>query len=152
MKRIFAKTTLVIATLSVLGMVPGAQAAEDKLCSNASLKGTFAYTVTGSTSAPPPLGGPFGGVGRQTFDGNGHVSGTQTVNVNGNVFRQTYTGTYTVNPDCTGSVTLMIDIPPGLVTHSDFVIDDNGAEIRAVETDAGSVITVIGRRQFPVGD
>jgi hypothetical protein len=152
MKHIAPRTlAIVFAIAFVLSIAPSAKA-DDKGCSNASLKGTFAYTVTGSTSLPPPLGGPFGGIGRQTFDGNGHVSGTQTVNLNGNVLRQTYTGTYTVNPDCTGSVILMLDIPMGLVTHSDFVIDDNGNEIRSVETDSGSVLTVIARRQFPVSD
>ena len=148
-----ASRTLVFffATAFVLSIAPGVQA-EDKGCSNATLRGTFAYTVTGVTSAPPPFGGPIAGVGKQTLDGNGHVSGTQTVSVNGNILRQTYTGTYTVNPDCTGSITLVVNIPPGLVTHSDFVIDDNGAEIRTVETDGGGVITVIARRQFPDGD
>jgi hypothetical protein len=152
MKYIAPRTLIVpFATVLVLSVAPSAMA-DDKGCSNASLKGTFAYTVTGSTSLPPPLGGPFGGVGRQTYDGNGHVSGTQTVNLNGNVLRQTYTGTYNVNPDCTGSITLVVDIPPGLVTHSDFVIDNNGNETRAVEVDPGSVITVVGRRQFSDGD
>jgi hypothetical protein len=153
MKQITPRILVIVFTTAfVLAMAPSA-AADDKGCSNTTVKGTFAYTITGSTSnTPPPLTGPFGGVGRQTYDGNGHVSGTQTVNLNGNILRQTYTGTYTVNPDCTGSITLVVDIPPGLVTHSDFVIDDNGNEIRSVETDPGGVLTLVGRRQFPVGD
>jgi len=152
MKHIAPRTLVAVFAIAfVLGITPGALAG-DKGCSNASLKGTFAHTITGSTSAPPPFGGPFGGVGRTTYDGNGRVSGTQTVNVNGNVLRQTYSGTYTVNPDCTGSSTLTFDIPMGLVGHGDFVIDDNGNEIRSVESDPGSVITSVGRRQFPVED
>jgi uncharacterized protein YdeI (BOF family) len=152
MQPIGPKTLVAVFAIAfVLGVAPSA-AADDKGCSNATLKGTFAYTITGSTSAPPPFGGPIAGVGKQTADGNGHVSGTQTVSVNGNILRQTYTGTYTVNPDCTGSITLVVDIPPGLVTHSDFVIDDDGNETRAVQADAGSVVTIIARRQFPVGD
>jgi hypothetical protein len=153
MKHVALRTLVVaFATTFVLSLASSARASDDKGCSNATLKGTFAYTITGSTSAAPPLGGPFGGVGRQTYDGNGHVSGSQTVNLNGNVLRQTYTGTYTVNPDCTGSITHTLNIPPGLVTHSDFVIDNSGDEIRSLEVDPGGVLTVIGRRQFPVGD
>jgi hypothetical protein len=54
-----------------------------------------------------------------------------------------------VNPDCTGSITLVVDIPPGLVTHSDFVIDDSGNETRAIQADGGSVVTFTAGRQFP---
>ena len=73
--------------------------------------------------------------------------------LNGNlVLKQTFKGTYQVNPDCTGSGTLIFDVPPGLVGHSVFVIDDGGTELRGLQTDAGSVVTILGRPQFPVGD
>jgi hypothetical protein len=157
MKHIAPRTLgVVFATAFVLSIAPSAEA-DDKGCSNATLKGTFAYTITGVVfPAPPPFpaafAGPIGGVGRQTLDGNGHVSGAQTVNLNGNILRQTYTGTYTVNPDCTGSIILVGDNPPGLVSHSDFVIDDSGNETRTIQADPGAVITIVGRRQFPAGD
>jgi hypothetical protein len=52
MKRIFAPTTLVVvfATMFVLGIVPRAQAGEDKecSCSNATLRGSFGFN-----SSPP---------------------------------------------------------------------------------------------------
>jgi hypothetical protein len=79
MRRTSARATLVIllATAVVLGIVPYAQADEQKDCSNATLRGSFGYTITGlSFSAPPPLAGPFGQVGRQTFDGNGNTAAT----------------------------------------------------------------------------
>jgi hypothetical protein len=56
-----------------------------------------------------------------------------------------------VNPDCTGTLTLQIS-PVGLTSHAFFVIDDNGAWLKAINTDPGTVVTTIGRKQFPSGD
>lgn len=67
------------------------------------------------------------------------------------------TGTYTVNPDCTGTFTLQVTFPPpsgGVVVPVDvfFVIDGTGNEFQAIETGAGFVITRIGRKQLLVSD
>ena len=72
MKRTIAPAALVIvfATVFVLGILPRAQADEHRECSNASLQGSFGFTSTGTLLAlPPPFAGPFGEIGRQTFDG-----------------------------------------------------------------------------------
>ena len=60
-------TTLAIALAGALT----AATAKAQVCSNVSLAGTFAYTITGSITAPPALAGPFASVGTQTFDGQG---------------------------------------------------------------------------------
>jgi hypothetical protein len=155
MDRSTIASTFVLAVAAALAVAPTAQAA-DKGCTNGSLKGTFAYTNTGVLTAPVSPAGPFAGVGAQTFDGNGNTTATGSVSVNGNIFAVTITGTYTVNPDCTGTFTLLVSVlsppmtlPPG---HVFFVIDDNGAEFRAINTDPGQVVTTIGKRQFPVDD
>jgi hypothetical protein len=153
MRRTSAPTTLValLATVLVLGIVPCAQAGENKECSNATLHGSFGFTVTGfSFSAPPPFAGPFGQVGRQTFDGNGITAATATTSANGNVVSVTLEGTYTVNPDCTGSFTITI-FPLGLTQHINFVIDDDGLEFRAISADPGDILTGVGKKQFPRG-
>lgn len=46
--------------------------------------------------------GPIVAVGVSTFDGRGHFVADRTLNVNGNVFQEPITGTYTVNRNCTG--------------------------------------------------
>jgi hypothetical protein len=90
-------------------------------------------------------------VGTQTFDGKGATTGSATLSSNGNIFQFTFTGTYTVNADCTGTFTLQI-ASVGVTQHVFFVIDDSGNEFRAIETDPGFVGTRIGRRQFSAGD
>jgi hypothetical protein len=154
MRRTVASMTLVIAafaTAFVLGNVPTAQADEHRECSNASLQGSFGFTSTGTLLAlPPPLAGPFGEIGRQTFDGQGNTEATATLSANGNINRVTIQGTYVVNPDCTGSMTLFIS-PLGVTAHLDFVIDDDGAELRAIATGAGTIETRVYRQQFQHG-
>jgi hypothetical protein len=151
MRRTTAPTTLavVFAAVFVLGVLPRAQAGDQKECSNASLRGSFGFTSTGTLLAlPPPLAGPFAEVGRQTFDGNGNTDATATLSANGNIGRVTVQGTYVVNPDCTGSMTLHVS-PFGTTVSADFVIDNDGAELRAIVTDAGFIESRVYRKQFP---
>lgn len=151
MKLTIAKTlAIALGSAFALGIVPMAQAA-DRGCSNASLTGTFAYTTTGFITAPPSLAGPFASVGTQTFDGKGATTAGAMVSQNGNIVPVTIAGTYTVNPDCTGTFTLQVS-PVGITTHVFFVIDDSATAFRAIQTDPGVVVTGAARRQFPVGD
>jgi hypothetical protein len=156
MERIITPRTLAIvfATVFALGIVPGAQADEHKECSNASLQGGFGFTSTGTLLAlPAPNAGPFAEIGRQTFDGKGdNTEGTATLSANGNTNHVTFFGTYGVNPDCTGSMTLLV-LPLGRTITLDFVIDDDGAELRALITGSpsGNTESRIYRKQFTRG-
>ena len=155
MKRAIAATTLVIgfATVFVVGILPRAQADEHRGCSDDSLQGSFGFTSSGTLNAlPPPSAGPFGEIGRQTFDGQGNTDGTATLAANGNLRRVTWQGTYVVNPDCTGSMTLYVS-PIGATVPLDFVIDDDGTELRAITTGnvTGNTETRVYKRQFSRG-
>lgn len=150
MKHNIARTSLIIVSTAAFlqCIVPMAQANEHRECSNATLQGSFGYTATGTLlSVPPPFAGPFGEVGRQTFDGRGNTDATATLSANGNIIKVTIEGTYMVNEDCTGSFTLNVS-PLGVTAHADFVIDDDGLEIRAIATDTGTVETRVYRKQF----
>jgi hypothetical protein len=146
MKRSTIEKTFAIAAVAAiaLGIVPAAKA-DDKGCTNAILKGTFAHTATGFEIAPPAIAGPIAGVGVDTFDGKGGVTTSATVSLNGNSVPITATGTYKVNPDCTGTYVI-----PGTTLF--FVIADSGNEIHAICIDSGVVLNHTFRRQFPVGD
>src|SRR5260370_23191224 len=141
-----AFATVIFSTLVVLGTAPNAQA--QPACSTATLRGSFGYTNTGTIVAGPEAG-PFGGVGRQTFDGKGNTQATATVSVNGNIFHATIKGTYVVNSDCSGSMILTVSAGPETFTnHIDFVIVGGGTAFRAINTDPGAVITTTGKKQF----
>jgi hypothetical protein len=126
------------------------QSGNAKGCSNATLHGSFGYTSTGTlldTFVPPPYAGPFAEVGRQTFDGRGNTDATATTSSNGNIAPVTIEGTYTVNLDCTGSMTLYV-VQFASTVHAYFVISDDGAEIRYIDTDSGVVESRVYSKQF----
>jgi len=151
MKRItIAKAfTIAAVTALALGIAPTANA-HAKGCSNANLKGTFAEKDSGFFTNPPPAPASlFAGVILDTFDGNGTITATGFVSIDGTVSPQTENGTYTVNPDCTG--TYEVTIAPGVTAHAFFVIDDDGNELQIIPTDPGTVVTCIARKQFPAG-
>jgi hypothetical protein len=140
MKQFVCRTLLLIAFSAsfVLGTVARAQVGQEHSCTNSSLSGSFGYTSVGTLIGPEA--GPFVQVGRQTFDGKGNTNAAATTSVNGNSFPVTINGTYSVNPDCTGSM--------GVTVHADFVITSNGTEFRGMVTDLGSAVTVVGKKQL----
>ena len=149
MKRNTIAKTFTMAAAAALALATSPTAkADDKGCSNATLRGTFAYTSTGFITAPPAFAGPFAETGTQTFDGNGGTTAAVTLSQNGNILAVTVTGAYKVNPDCTGTMTLQVS-PIAVTVDVLFVIDDGGNGFQAIETDPGLVITRIGRRLFP---
>jgi hypothetical protein len=138
---------VVFATVFVLGIVPKARAGER--CSNATLRGSFGYSSTGTlldTYVPPPFAGPFAEVGRQAFDGKGNTDATATLSANGNIQPVTIQGTYTVHADCTGSMTLYV-LPFQSTVHADFVIDDDGGGLRAIVTESGVIESRVYSKQ-----
>lgn len=122
-----SKRTSMILTLLFLALAPHLYAAR---CSNASLRGTYAYSSQGFIQATPdtsPAGFvPWVQTGVAVYDGHGNIlSGTFTVttttanNPEGS-FRGTFTGTYTVNRDCTGTV--QVDLGDGTLFNFDLVV------------------------------
>ena len=119
-----AKLALVVGLMT---LAPSLASAQEPRC--LVLKGayTFAFSATGSTTA-----GPFNGVGLTTFDGAGKWTGIESVNFNGFIVRwQAFSGTYTLNPDCTG--TIIAVFANGVVGKGqDFVVADGGKTINAI--------------------
>jgi hypothetical protein len=145
MKRTTANTLTIAAVTALALVVSPTVRAQDKGCTNATLKGTFAHTASGFEISPPAIAGPLAGVGTDTFDGKGGVATSAMISLNGNIVPVAATGTYTVNPDCTGKYVI-----PGTTLF--FVIADSGNEIHAICIDTGVVLNHTFRRQFPAGD
>ena len=144
-----ALATVVVATALIAvrvcfpsGTLPKvhAQEGEDQSCSLETLKGSYGLTFHGlGTSGPVPAPVdafiPVAGVGTVTFDGSGNLSLFETVSFGGKVAPLTTSGTYTVNPDCTGSLHAVN------AAHLNFVVVHKGREILAINTDPGRVAT-----------
>lgn len=112
-------------------LAPSAQAAQ---CSLAGSAGNYGFTLTGVVilgTGPVPIAA----VGRAALDAAGNVSGTESRSVGGGFADETLAGTYTVNPDCTGSATISFFESGQLVRTSvlSLVFDSNEREIRLVQ-------------------
>jgi hypothetical protein len=101
-------------------------------CSNASLVGIFGFLNAG-LDAP---GQPGTSVGQYNFDGIGAVTGAFT-HSNGSVSNLTFTGTYSVSKNCTG--TMVLNKSNGATENDSFVIDDGKHGMQIIDTDSGQV-------------
>ena len=140
MKQTTTSAVFVISFVSllVLGLIPRVQAGE---CSNASLKGAYGLSCEGTVVGV----GPLAVIGVFTADGKGNGAEVETISFNDVITTgATFTVTYTVNADCTGS---FVSTGSGSVFHNDFVIDDNKKEMRLTPTEPGFVAVCIYRKQ-----
>jgi len=144
MKSSSIATALTIATVTALALGVAPKAKAQTGCSNLTLKGTWADKDSGLIIGA----GQFAGVNLETFDGNGHIAGSGYSSVNGAVSQGSYSGTYTVNPDCTGTYTVTFS-GGGPTVHAFFVIDYAGNELQIIITDQGNVITCVAKRLYP---
>jgi len=126
-----------VVVVLVFGLA-GAAAAQGRACSSATIRGAWGYTETGSVIAPTPAGGTVvvtaAAVGRYEFDNAGSFEGAQYSSANGAVGPDTKQGTYTINADCAGTLTLEAYRDGALQRLSiwAFVIDGDGQEMRAI--------------------
>jgi hypothetical protein len=147
--------TLVFVALSFLSIVALAQADGDRHCSNAAVAGKWAFTSNGSI----PGIGPAAAVATLTADASGNISGSQTRSLNGDVADETFTGTETVNSDCTADAEVQVFEDGVLVrtTTLHLVYDDNARAARGIFTSLvlpdgtaiPTIITLEARRLFP---
>jgi len=131
-------------------------------CSNATLHGAYAFTLTGQILAPPPAAGLVSGVARTEFDGRGNLTQVDHVVHNGVLPAEEWRpaiGAYSINSDCTGWMTINpqpadpIDSSPELKLY--VIVTEGGHEIRTVVSDSPTTppfaanITSIGIRIAP---
>ena len=113
------------------GVASGTAAAR---CSKATLRGTYLFAYQGLTVSGRDRG-PFALAGSEVYDGRGNVrNSVSTSSTNGRIARFTRTtGTYTVNADCTGSVSYSDG------TRYDQFVAPDGSTIAFVQTNPGTV-------------
>jgi hypothetical protein len=148
----FAGFALLVLGASTLGFAQS----DSPRCNAGLIAGSYGFTLTGNKLAGNGPIGPQVGVAMTHFDGDGSLTQIDTVTIAGKVVADfTHTpanGTYSVNPDCTGTFTLdFTDGRPPVVAN--FVVVKNGMEIDAVVISAGGqqgviAVSSIGKRRF----
>jgi hypothetical protein len=117
---------------------------ESKTCSNATVKGQYGYTTTGTTPTGG-LGAPIEqgmAVGVRNYDGQGNFTqvDTRKGSITGAVIDQPASGTYTINANCTGVMYLNVSGRPAPVELR-LVVVNKGKEIRWILLDpAGPMV------------
>ena len=117
-------------------------------CSNATLRGNYAFAITGQIIAPAPAAGLVSGVARTYFDGTGNLQQVDHVVHNGVPPQEDWrpgSGTYSINADCTGWMT----ITPQPTNPADngaelklyIVVTENGRKIQTVVSSSPSTPT-----------
>jgi len=134
--------------LMTLVLTPCLSFAAGPDCSMAKVSGSYGYTTSGFVATPTGAFVPAAAAGRIDFDKQGSVSGTQTRVVAGSALAETYSGTYTVNPDCTGDFTVLVQ-PDTRTSSVHIVWTDNAKGASAVFTTPGFILAATASRISP---
>ncbi len=112
--------------------------ANDSGCSVASLKGTYAFRRTGVNNV---VGGPIAQIGINVENGEGKINLIRTTRSSNGVildwFDQTEPGSYTVDPDCTGTF---------FNKMNNLVVLDGGKRYLLLAVSPGTIVTEEGTR------
>ena len=110
---------------------------QQKGCSVASLKGTYAFHRTGVNNV---VGGPIAQIGINVEDGEGKITLIRTTRSDNGVildWTDRPTGSYTVDPDCTGTF---------LNKSQNLVVLDGGKRYLLLSLAPGTTVTEEGTR------
>jgi hypothetical protein len=108
------------------------------VCALSGKKQTLATNFVGSLFPAPVMIEAI--VGQIKLDGTGNLSGSETVSVGGTISAIQFTGTYTENPDCTGTAQV---VSPAFPAPANFnvVVVNSGKELLLIETDNNTEVT-----------
>ncbi len=107
-------------------------------CSDATLRGDYGFTISGTrpTGPPPAPIEQFVGLAITHFDGNGGLTqpvGSSHGSISGDSPTDTGFGTYSLNANCSGTMTLnLTGRTPAVSLRIWMVVVDRGKEVRLV--------------------
>jgi len=144
-----AITVLALVALAVLigrFTVQSIARAQDG-CAVANLKGAYGLAINGFFYYQDGTQGVYASAGVAIADGNGGMSGIDTVNIDGAPTRgRQFNGTYSINNDCTGTVSLK-DAQGKAIVNMDLVIANGGKEMALVDYDSDVILNGIAKLQ-----
>jgi len=123
----------VVFAIALMASLAATARADDHGCFAARAAGRWAFTDSGTVIGI----GPRTAVGAFTLDGNGNVvNATATSSLNGSIAVETFSGTYTVNPDCTGTInaTIYVSGVELFTVTLNTAFDDGMKELRGLFT------------------
>ncbi len=125
---------LMLGFISLAPTVPLAQ----KQCTTGTLRGLYVFTGRGFIEPVEP------GVQRMhygifVFDGAGKLSGKQSSSRGGKIGREKLEGTYTLDADCSGTMTFGFILKPGSQTHWDIYVTKDGKTGHMIRMDDGAM-------------
>jgi hypothetical protein len=143
----FMASVLAILILGGGSAMAQSQDSVSSSCTLSNIAGSYAFTASGSIS--PSTYTPFAAVGVLNIAANGDASGSDTANALGVAVARTFTGTVTVNSDCTGTANLnFVGAPFDGFAVANLVFEDNRKGIRGIQVvPVGVVITISARRK-----
>ena len=107
-------------------------------CSAETLNGQYIFTGRGYIEPGDP-GVERAHSGVLLFDGAGKVSGKQSSSRAGKIGHEKLQGTYTLDSDCSGSMTFGSVAKPGAEVHWDVYVTNEGRSGHMIRTDDGSM-------------
>jgi hypothetical protein len=116
-------------------------------CDAASLRGTYIYANDGFNTGggASTQRSPFSQAGVEVYGGDGTMSGSVTVNSNGDVRQTGYDGSYSIDSSCAGEITSAGDGERPL--HFAIYVDPSGDRFAFVRIDANVVNAGYDARQ-----
>src|SRR5216684_4626945 len=125
-----------LLTLVVVGSQ--SSTAHASACSNSTIQGTYAFTIHGQVFLPDGSTPLIDGLAKTTFDGKGNLTQLDAIAVNGNVAPgwASNTGTYSVNPNCTGTFTVTNGSQPPVHLQM-MIVAQSGKTIHDMVIDPG---------------
>ena len=118
-------------------------------CDATSLNGVFGYHLTGEVYDRQGYIYYLAASGSLNADGNGAFSGGDTLSLDGTVGKRKFTGTYTINADCTGSAQFNISDGAALGNGAnyDILITDGGKQLNLIQTDTAFIFSGTAKKQ-----
>jgi hypothetical protein len=137
-----------LASVGPLGVEQAFAGKDEGGCTLATLKGLYMFAQSGYTTVNGSLV-PEGVTGKDIFYGNGKFDSLATISIGGDIIQDDAApGTYTVNSDCTGTVTVHMT-PPVPDVHLDIFVAPDGDKYFTIQTDPGNVLSGTIQRGAP---
>lgn len=129
---------IALTAVSAFGAPGNAPQIGGASCTTSMINGTYFYVLTGTVSSGSP-NVPYAELGQFVANGSGSLSGSSSSNLNGQKQTNSLTGTYSVQANCSGSMTLTLN--SSTTTALTFQLINNAQGMILAMTNDGDIVT-----------